>query len=264
MPRLPTLFISHGSPMHAMEPGAAGQAWRKLAADLPRPRAILIASAHWETELPSFTGATRPETIHDFGGFPEALYRIRYPAPGLPELAERARALLKAENQCAAVDGTRGLDHGAWTPLLHMYPDADIPVVQAAVQPGLGAAHHLAVGRALAPLADEGILIIGSGHMTHNLHEAFGNLRGGHGDAAPAPYAAEFSEWVKARIEAHDLEALADYRRLAPHASRAHPSDEHFLPLHVTLGAAGAYTHPQRVYSGIELGSLSMDAWLLQ
>jgi 4,5-DOPA dioxygenase extradiol len=267
MPRLPVVFISHGSPTHALEGGAASEAWVRLAHELPRPKSILIASAHWETELPSFTGASKPETIHDFGGFPEALYRIHYNAPGSPELAEKARALLKNEGQCAAVDGTRGLDHGAWTPLLHMYPEADIPVVQVAVQPALGAAHHLAVGRALAPLVDEDVLIIGSGHMTHNLREAFSVLRGGAvpGDAPPpAPYAAEFSEWVRGRIEEHDLDALAEYRQQAPQAARAHPSEEHFLPLFVALGAAGDYRNPQRFYSGIELGSLSMDAWTLQ
>lgn len=263
MHRLPALFISHGSPIHALEAGAAGEAWVKLAHELPQPKAILIASAHWETELPSFTAAPKPETIHDFGGFPEALYRIQYSAPGSPELAEKARSLLKQEGQCAAVDGTRGLDHGAWTPLLHMYPEADIPVVQVAVQPGLGAAHHLALGRALSPLANERVLIIGSGHMTHNLREAFSALRGAR-EVPPEPYAAEFSRWVGECIESHDLEALADYRRLAPQAIRAHPSEEHFLPLFVALGAAGDYTHPHKIYSGIELGSLSMDAWLLQ
>lgn len=246
--------------MHAIDQGAVAHAWAELGRTLPRPKAILMASAHWETDLPAMTGAEKPETIHDFGGFPQELYRIRYPAPGLPALAERTRELLKAEGQCSAIDGTRGLDHGAWSPLLHMYPDADIPLVQIAVQTALGTAHHLALGRALAPLADEGILIIGSGHMTHNLREAFAAMRNP-GATPPAAYAAEFSEWVRSCIEAHDLDALADYRRRAPHAVRAHPSEEHFLPLHVAIGAAGEGRKPQRFYTGIELGSLSMDAW---
>jgi 4,5-DOPA dioxygenase extradiol len=265
MSRLPTLFISHGSPMHAIEEGAVADAWVNLAKSLPRPKAILMASAHWETELPAMTGSEHPETIHDFGGFPQELYRIQYPAPGLPSLAERARALLKEQGQCSAIDGTRGLDHGAWSPILHMYPEADIPVVQVAMQTALGPAHHLAMGRALAPLADEGVLVIGSGNMTHNLHEAFSAMRNP-AAAKPLPYVAEFSEWVKSRIEAHDLDALVDYRRQAPHAARAHPSEEHFLPLHVAIGAAVGQSAAEkmmaeRVYSDIELSSLSMDVW---
>ena len=265
MSRLPTLFISHGSPMHAIDKGAVARAWEALAKSLPRPEAILMASAHWETELPSMTGAEHPATLHDFGGFPQELYRIQYPAPGLPALAERARALLKAQGQCSAIDGTRGLDHGAWSPILHMYPEADIPVVQMALQTAMGAAHHLTMGRALAPLADEGVLVIGSGNMTHNLDEAFSAMRNP-AAAKPLPYVAEFSAWVKSRIEAHDLDALVDYRRQAPHAARAHPSEEHFLPLHVAIGAAvgqstGGTMTAERVYSDIELSSLSMDAW---
>ncbi len=145
MASLPSVFLSHGSPMHALDPGAAGEAWRSLGRRLPKPRAVVIASAHWETNLPMLTGAAKPQTIHDFSGFPEPLYRLRYPALGAPEVAQRAQSLLKAQGLTAAIDGCRGLDHGAWAPLLYVYPDANVPVVQISVQPALGTRHHLGV-----------------------------------------------------------------------------------------------------------------------
>ena len=254
---LPTVFLSHGSPMHALDPGAAGKAWAKLGRALPRPRALLIASAHWETNLPLLTSGRDPETIHDFSGFPEPLYQLRYPVPGAPSVAERALGLLKEAGFTAATNGCRGLDHGAWSPLLYMYPDADVPVVQLSLQTALGPRHHIALGRALAPLAREGILVIGSGHMTHNLRERRGEA------AKPLAYAREFQEWVDAAIRARDLDALADYRAQAPHAARAHPSEEHFLPLFVALGAADESYRPERLYDGIESGVLAMDAYRL-
>ena len=253
---LPSVFVSHGSPMHALEPGAAGEAWRALGSRLGKPKAIVIASAHWETNLPMLTGNAKPETIHDFYNFPEPLYRLRYPAPGAPQVAQRAQALLKDAGFTAAIDGCRGLDHGAWSPLLYMYPDADVPVVELAVQPALGPRHHIAVGRSLKKLSAEGVLIVGSGHMTHNLRDW------ARGAGQPAAYASEFQDWVKDRIEKHDLESLADYRSLSPAGVRAHPTDEHFLPLFVALGAAPENTRAERVYDDIEAGVLAMDAYL--
>ena len=253
---LPTLFLSHGSPMHALQPGAVRAVWEGIARDLPRPKAILIASAHWETDNPAVTGTAKPETIHDFYGFPKPLYEIQYPAKGSPELASRSVGLLKQFGLQAKEDPIRGLDHGAWSPLLHMYPKADVPVVQVAVQTELGPRHHIELGRALAPLAEEGVLIIGSGHMTHNLRERR--------DGAPAAYAHEFQEWVKERIEARDFDSLVNYRELNPHGVRAHPTDEHFLPLFVALGAAGKNYKAERLYDGIEMGSLAMDAYLFR
>jgi 4,5-DOPA dioxygenase extradiol len=253
---LPSVFISHGSPMHALEPGAAGEAWKALGRRLPRPRAILIASAHWETSLPMLTGNPNPETIHDFYNFPEPLYRLRYPAPGAPALAQRAQALLKEAGFPAAIDGCRGLDHGAWAPLLYAYPDAQVPVIQISVQPALGPRHHLRVGKALRPLSRDGVLIVGSGHMTHNLRDW---ARGG---GKPEPYAREFADWVNERLLAHDFEALIDYRSRAPHGVRAHPTDEHFLPFFLALGAAREDARPERIYDAIDAGVLAMDAYV--
>ena len=258
MTPLPTLFLSHGSPMHAVTPGAAGKAWQALGHTLPRPRAILIASAHWETSVPMLTGNPQPQTIHDFGGFPADLYALRYPAPGAPGIAAGAVALLKHAGITAGIDGCRGLDHGAWVPLLHMYPDHDVPVVQLSLQPELGTARHVELGRALAPLAADGVLIVGSGHTTHNLRDWMGNAR----RTEPLRYAQAFADWLDARLNAHDTAALIDYRARAPDAVRAHPSEEHFLPLHVAWGAAGDHARVERVVTGFEAGALAMDSWL--
>ncbi len=256
MAALPSVFISHGSPMHALQPGPAGEAWQALGRRLPRPRAILIASAHWETNLPMLTGNPKPETIHDFYNFPEPLYRLRYPAPGAPDVAQRAQAVLKAAGFTAAIDGCRGLDHGAWTPLLYAYPQHDVPVVQISIQPALGPRHHLQVGKALGGLSKEGVLIVGSGHMTHNLRDW------ARGQGRPEPYAREFQAWVFEKLEEKDLDALLEYRSRSPHGVRAHPTDEHFLPLFVALGAAQEDAKPERIYDAIDSGVLAMDAYV--
>jgi 4,5-DOPA dioxygenase extradiol len=253
---LPSVFISHGSPMHALKAGAAGTAWAALGKRIGTPQAILIASAHWETQIPMVTGAERPETIHDFSGFPEPLYKLRYPAPGAPKVAQKAAQILKEHGLTAAIDGCRGLDHGAWAPLLYMYPDAKVPVVQISLQPELGTRHHLRLGRALRKLMEDNVLVIGSGHMTHNLRDW------ARGSGTPQPYAREFSEWVRERLEAHDLDTLADYRSRAPHGARSHPTDEHFLPLFFAVGAARDDYKPERIFSAIDSGVLSMDAYV--
>ena len=239
--------------MHALQPGPAGEAWAALGRRLGKPRALVIASAHWETDRPLLTGAERPQTIHDFYNFPEPLYRLRYPAPGAPEIAEKAGKLLSGFS--AEIDAERGLDHGAWSPLLYMYPDADIPVVQLSIQPHRGPAHHLEIGKALKPLSEDNILVIGSGHMTHNLRDW------ARGQGQPAPYAREFQDWVLERIRDGKDDELVQYRSLSPHGVRAHPTDEHFLPLFVALGAAGD-GEPERVYDAIDSGVLAMDAYV--
>jgi 4,5-DOPA dioxygenase extradiol len=204
------------------------------------------------------TGNPKPETIHDFGGFPAELYTLRYPAAGAPALATQAVALLKGAGITAGVDGCRGLDHGAWAPLLHIYPQHDVPVVQISLQPALGTLHHVALGRALAPLADDGVLIVGSGHTTHNLRDWLANPR----RHEPLRYAQAFADWLQERLLAHDTTALVHYREQAPEAARAHPTEEHFLPLHVAWGAAGDDARVERVVTGFEGGALAMDSWL--
>jgi len=262
MSGLPSVFLSHGSPMHALNAGVVGEVWRGLADSWPRPRAILMVSAHWETDLPMLTGNPKPETVHDFSGFPAELYRLRYPAPGAPELAQRVQSLLKDAGFAAGIDGSRGLDHGAWSPLLHMYPKANIPVVQLSVQPGLGTRHHFALGGALVQLHTEDVLVIGSGHMTHNLRD-WAAQRAQH-DAPHAPYVDEFRNWVAARLEEGHAEALTEYRERAPYAARAHPSEEHFLPLLAAAGAAGPKAAARRVLDRVEDAVLAMDAYVFQ
>ena len=257
MKPLPTLFLSHGSPMHALAPGVLGDAWAALGRRIPRPDAVLMCSAHWETSLPMVTGQRKPETIHDFGGFPKALYEIAYPAAGAPALASRTVELLKKAGITAGIDGCRGLDHGAWVPLRWMYPEADVPVAQLAVQPGRGTAHHVALGRALTRLRGERILIIGSGHTTHNLQDWVG-----HRSHKPLRYAVDFATWLEATLAAHDEQALVDYRDRAPFAARAHPTDEHLLPLFVAYGAATPHGTIERVADGYENGALSRDSFL--
>lgn len=257
MHTLPSLYVSHGSPMTALQPGQTGARLAQLAAALPRPRAIVVASAHYLARAPQVGGAAQPETVHDFGGFPAALYAMRYPAPGDPALAARVAGLLDAAGLPARVDPARGLDHGIWVPLRLMYPQADIPVVPLSIQPGLGPAHQLAVGHALAPLREDGVLVIGSGSITHNLHD----FRAGYDDTHEAPYVRPFTEWIEQRLATGDLDALLDYRRQAPFAERAHPTDEHLQPLFVALGAAGDSARATRLDAGIDLGFLAMDIY---
>lgn len=250
--------------MHAVDAGRAGERWATLGQSLPRPKAVLIASAHWETELPMVSTARQPETIHDFGGFPAELYKIRYPAPGAPDVGERAVQLLNAVGLSASANGCRGLDHGAWVPLRRMFPDADVPVAQISIQPSLDAAHHLRLGAALAPLMQDDVLVIGSGHVTHNLREWM-RLAGGdisaQRDLEPAPYVIEFREWIADALQRDDRQALVRWHQIAPHATRAHPTPEHFLPLFVALGAAGEHSRVERIDAGIEGGVLAMDAY---
>jgi len=253
---MPALFLSHGSPMTAIEPDELGAVWKSLGERLPRPGAVLMVSAHWNTRAPAVSGASRPQTIHDFGGFPEPLYRIRYPALGAPRVAQRVQDLLAEQGIAAGIDPERGLDHGAWVPLLHLYPKADVPVLQLSVQAQRDARHHLALGAALAPLAAEGVLIVGSGHMTHNLGEW---MRGG---SAPSPRTTAFRDWVHERLLAGDSEALLDWAQAAPHAAFAHPTPEHFLPLFVALGAAGEGHATEWLGGGHVGGLLAADNYL--
>lgn len=258
MNALPTLFVSHGAPTFALEPGSTGAALAALAQRLPRPRAILAVSAHWETPGPAVSAATAPETIHDFYGFPAPLYQLRYPAAGAPWLADRVATLLGETKQGATIDPGRGLDHGAWVPLMHMWPEADIPVAQLSIQTHLGPSHHYAVGQALAPLAREGVLILASGGVTHNLRE----FRMSRENESIAPYVVEFRDWLAEHLVADDVDAVLDYRARAPHGARAHPSEDHFLPLFVALGAAAGSQRFERVHAAVTYGVIGMDAYV--
>ncbi|MFO1319429.1 MAG: class III extradiol ring-cleavage dioxygenase [Burkholderiales bacterium] len=258
MSRLPTLFVSHGAPTFALDPGMAGAALKKVGASLPPFRAILMISAHWETDAPAVSSAVQPETIHDFYGFPAPLYRLRYPAPGAPALADRVAALLTGVGLPVHRDPVRGLDHGAWVPLMHMVPAADLPVAQLSFQLARGPAHHFAVGQALAPLTDEGVLIIGSGGITHNLSE----FRMLPENAGEAPYVREFREWMAERTLADDMESLVAYRTQAPHAARAHPTEDHLLPFFTAFGAAHGAGHHLRAYTGVTFGVIGMDSYV--
>jgi len=254
---LPSLFVPHGAPTFALAPGEAGAALTALVEQLPKPKAILMVSAHWETEVPTLSAASRPETLHDFYGFPQELYGLRYPAPGAVPLAMDVRVLLEEAGFTVALDCSRGLDHGAWVPLRLMYPAADIPVLSMSVQSHLGPRHHYQLGQALASLREDGVLVIGSGNLTHNLGH-FAQLRGA--DHAPE-YVADFQSWVQDQLQSGNTEALLDYRHLAPGAVDAHPKDEHLLPLYVALGAAGDDCAAERLYGGIEFNMLAMDSY---
>jgi 4,5-DOPA dioxygenase extradiol len=258
MPGLfPTAFLSHGAPSLLLEEGPAQDFLRGLGGRWPRPRAVLCLSAHWETDAPRVTGSASPSTIHDFYGFPQELYRRAYPAPGEPELAERVAALLRHAGLPAAVDPQRGLDHGAWVPLSLIYPEADIPVIQLSLQTRAGPEQHYRIGQLLRPLREEGVLILGSGGATHNLRD-FGSYPR---DAAPAPYAAAFDDWLGAAVlEGRDEDLLA-YLAQAPEARHNHPTAEHFLPLFAPLGARSPEDQTVTLHRSFTYGFLSMAAY---
>lgn len=253
----PAVFLSHGAPHMVLEPRTTGAFLTRLAQQLRRPRAIVCVSAHWDTDRPAVTGSARPETIHDFYGFPDALYRLRYAAPGEPALARDIVEVLTQAGLAARLDHHRGLDHGCWVPLMLMYPAADIPVVQLSVQSALGAKHHLVLGGALAPLRERGVLIVGSGGATHNL----GAFRGQPIDSPVADWAAEFDAWLHDVVSRGDRRALTRWLEQAPHAAQNHPTVEHFMPLFVAMGAAPEAARGYVLHRGFSYGMLSMAAY---
>jgi 4,5-DOPA dioxygenase extradiol len=258
MSRQPALFVSHGAPTIVIDPIPAHD-FLKAAAPAPRPSAILVASAHFEAPGPTLTTHPAPSTIHDFGGFPPEMYAMRYPAPGDPALAAHAAELLGAAGFAPRLDAARGFDHGTWTPLMLMYPGADIPVVQVSVDSRRDGAWHFAVGEALAPLRDENVLILGSGSMTHNLRAFF--TKPLPEAAPPEPWVSAFADWVHDALEDGRTEDLLDWTNRAPHALANHPTPEHFLPLFVALGAGGRDASAKRIHASYSHGVLAMDAY---
>lgn len=279
-PLLPAIYVSHGSPMLAIDPGPTGAAFDALGVRLRalKPKAVLVISAHWIYSTLAVGTRTRQEAWHDFGGFPRELYALRYDAPGSPDLAARVKSLIEAAAipgaGFVAEDEDRPLDHGAWMPLRHFFPDADVPVVQLAFNPYLSPATQIEIGRALAPLRAEGVLVIGSGSFTHNLQEVFGGgeRKAQHGPETE-PYVDAFRGWMadalNEALATGDTGRIADYRTQAPFARRAHPTDEHLLPFYVTLGAAigadaraGQDASVARVADEVTYGVLAMDTFV--
>lgn len=251
---LPSLFLAHGSPMLALEGGAWGEAVSAFGRQLPHLRAILVCSAHWEAPGPfRLSSADIPGVMHDFGGFPEALYALDYPAPGSPGLAAEVAGLLREAGLEAVLDPQRPLDHGAWVPLRYLRPDARVPVVQLSLPRPRTPELLLAAGRALAPLRERGVLILGSGGVVHNLRRLDWQ-----GATGPEPWAMGFQTWVDGRLAARDTAALAEWRK-APGAGESVPTSEHLDPLFVALGAS--QTAPETLYDGWQLGSLSLKSY---
>jgi 4,5-DOPA dioxygenase extradiol len=256
---LPPLFISHGSPMIALEPGAAGAFLQGLGpaidAALGRPKAILMLSAHTLAREPVALAAAKHEAVYDFGNFDPRLFTLRYDAPGAPELAERVAALTKAHRLPQG-----GLDHGIWTALMYLYPRADVPVLPLAWSPRESPAALFAFGRSLAALADEGVLIVGTGSITHSLRRVF--EKGLHDSGQPEiAESRAFRSWMHDKSAARDWDALFNYRTLAPHAVDMHPSDEHLLPWFIAAGAGGRDAAPRRLHESVTHGVLGMDTY---
>jgi 4,5-DOPA dioxygenase extradiol len=251
--RMPVLFVGHGSPMNAIEDNRWSQGFRALGQALPRPRAVLAVSAHWFIPGTFVTNNARPETIHDFGGFPPALHQVLYPAPGDPDLAEQVRELLSAHGA-----GTRsdwGLDHGTWSVLCHLRPDADVPVLQLSIDARLPTARHIEIGKALAPLRDEGVLILGSGNIVHNLRDAFANLRAGRSETPR--WASDFDAAIANALTLRD-EAYLSLSLGTDVGRQAHPTAEHYLPLLYSFGASSERDTISYPITGFDAGSLSM------
>jgi 4,5-DOPA dioxygenase extradiol len=240
--------------MFAIEPGLLGPNLGRIGASLPNLTAIVVVSPHWQTRGVRVTGAAAPETMHDFGGFPAALYALQYPAPGEPRLAAQVLKLLQSAGFDAAIDARRGLDHGAWVPLRYLKPGADVPVLQVSLPHDIDAAGALRLGQALASLREDGVLVIGSGSLTHNLFEFRQSIN-------DPEYAQTFANWIADAVARGDVQSLVEYRRLSPHAVRAHPTEEHFLPLLVAVGASVPGEPRRLIEGGMTYGVLSMDSF---
>lgn len=255
--KAPSIFISHGSPMLILEDDATAKFLKELPKKFNKPSAVIVFSAHWETASPQITAAEKPETIHDFYGFPDELYEINYPANGNLKLSKIIKENLSSQGIDAKIDHERGFDHGVWSPVMLMFPKADIPIVQISVQPQKDARWHFELGRVLAYLREENIMIIGSGNLTHNLMEAFRKKHHG-----TPEWVTEFSEWVATKISENNIEELLNWDKLAPYAKQNHPTTEHFLPLFAALGAASDLSKTERMNKFVSLNVLAMDSYI--
>jgi 4,5-DOPA dioxygenase extradiol len=249
---MPAVFFGHGNPMNALLSNAYTEGWRRIGEQLPRPTAILMVSAHWYIPDSRVTVNTAPPTVHDFGGFPTELYQVHYPAPGDPGLASKIQALLSPLD--VKLDDSWGLDHGAWSVLRHLYPAADVPVVQLSIDETQPAAFHLAIGARLAPLRKQGILIAGSGNLVHNLH----SYAWGRHPREPYAWAVRFEDTAKQLMLARDYQRLAAYEELGPDAALSIPTPEHYLPLLYVLGTEQGSEPISFPVSGVDGGSISM------
>jgi len=252
--RMPVVFLGHGSPMHAITEGPFSQAWATLGQGLPRPNAILVVSAHWMTRGTTLVDVSAlPRTIHDFNGFPDALYAEQYPAEGHPDLAREVVSLLASHR--AEEDDTWGLDHGAWAVLKYLYPEADVPAFQVSIDMGQGLAHQLEIGQALSDLRDRGVLILGSGNIVHNLRRlSF--------DGKPEAFALEFDDLVTGRLIERDFDTMANREKLGSLLSEAHPSVDHYLPALTIAGASDQRNDLLFMTDSIDLGSISMRSFI--
>lgn len=255
MKTAPALFISHGAPTFALEPGLLGPKLADLGQRLGEVKALLVVSAHWQTPDLAVMTTASPRTLHDFGGFPAQLYQVEYPVSGHPVLAAEVGWWLADAGCRVQLDQRRGLDHGAWVPLRYLAPEGRIPVFQVSLPLDLDAARALRLGKLLAPWREQGVAIVGSGSLTHNLYEFRQNAIDGEA------YAEEFTRWVRSAIVGRDERSLVDYRLQAPHAQRAHPTEEHFLPLLVALGAANEADAIDVIEGGVTYGVLSMESY---
>ena len=263
MPKMPTLFVSHGGPNVVTEPSEARDYLSSLSALLPRPKAIVLVSAHFETEGPVVVTDPAPSMIYDFGGFAPELYEMQYPAPGEPALAMKVAHLLNDAGLKPRIAPERGYDHGAWNTMILAFPKADIPIVQLSIDPSRDAAYHFALGAALAPLREEGVLLVGSGHITHNLRAVFGAMRGGlAANPAMAQKVAAFTDWFAEKFAAHDKAAILDWTEQAPFPVENHPTDEHLMPLFFAYGAAGEAAAATRAHASRQFGFFAWDSWL--
>lgn len=260
-----SLFISHGGPNIVTDPSEARDFLETLSGRIGRPKAIVIASAHFETDGAVVVADPKPEMIYDFGGFSPELYRLVYPAPGEPALAARVAGLIAEAGIDVRIAGRRGYDHGTWTPLMLAYPEGDIPVVQVSIDPRRDAEYHYRLGLALAPLADEEVLLIGSGHITHNLRAVFSMMRSGMvTDPQMAQKVEAFTHWFADKFAEGDREAILNWRAAAPYVADNHPTDEHLMPLFFAYGAAGEGAKAERVHASRQFGFFAFDNWMFE